>query len=606
MKKILLVSLMCCSTFYLSSCKNSDTSTNNNKNSSSSKVDSSSSESIYSPKEDEKVHLVILAGQSGASGKALVNDLEGNQKTPNYDVDIMCSGLHMEELDNIPEYIDETIDFSELKPGFGDYPSEFGPELGIGETLASRYPKVDDNYRSVIVKYTGCGSTFTEHWYSKSLYNDSNFNSYLNKDQQREFEGSYVGPLTSNLYQLIDYTVALLEADGYEVAIDGAAFVHGEQDAKYDENMEIYEKALTYFIKDLREYVGNDKLPFVVTEALTNSAKHSNKLRDIQKKVSDLDKYTTLVTNEGLYTNTFEPWHFGAKSNMVLGNRIAAEIISYNDTRVIDLLSDEVIDVPYGAKVELPKYLEVSFDNGYEGYLKVEEYSNYDPNTLGEQEVTFKAKTGLGIVEESLIINVTDDVTNVDGKLEEYSNIKKNPLPNDLGNLYVVKGQEGLFISCEINDNEVLVDGEKWHEGDMGQRGQNDDLRIFVTDSEAAKRKTICLSSVNLLRVYDSGVSMDDSDSELISKNLVYKKQVKNYEHRVNLIDGKGLTFELFIAYQDLDINNVDSLKLCFNYSDVSLKNDEKEVIDNYYSKSITSSKCEENIDNYFNISELI
>ena len=34
MKKILLVSLMCCSTFYLSSCKNSDTSTNSNKNSS--------------------------------------------------------------------------------------------------------------------------------------------------------------------------------------------------------------------------------------------------------------------------------------------------------------------------------------------------------------------------------------------------------------------------------------------------------------------------------------------------------------------------------------------------------------------------------------------
>ena len=29
------------------------------------------------PKEDNKIHLIVLAGQSGARGKALVNDLKG-------------------------------------------------------------------------------------------------------------------------------------------------------------------------------------------------------------------------------------------------------------------------------------------------------------------------------------------------------------------------------------------------------------------------------------------------------------------------------------------------------------------------------------------------
>lgn len=616
MKKLLLMSLMCFSSLCVTSCKNSDNSTNNSQTSSS-KISSSSTSSTseYLPTEDDKVHLVILAGQSGASGKALVNDLNGDQKNPNYDVDIMSLGLHMEELDNIPESIDDSVDFVELKPGFGDYPSEFGPELGIGQTLASRYPKYDENYRSIIVKYTGCGSTFTDHWYSSSLYNDSELNSYLNKEQQRELDGGYVGPLTNNLYQLIDYAVALLESEGYEVVIDGAAFVHGEQDAKYDENMEIYEKALTYFIKDLRNYVGNDKLPFVVTEALTNSAKHSNALKDIQRKVASNDKYTTLVTNEDIYTNTFEPWHFGAQSNMVLGNRIAAEIISNNDTRVIDTFNDEVFNVPYGVKVELPKYLDVTFDNDTTGYLKVEEYFDYDPNTLGEQDVTFKAKTGQGIIEESILINVCEDLAYVDGSLTEYSNVKENKLPNNLGSVYVVKGEEGLYFAADINDSEIWTDGENWSKGDMGQNGKNDDFRIYLTDTTASARKTLCLSSANLLRVYNNGVSLNADDTTLISNNLLFKKQLNDYDYRVNTkgyvndstIDSKGLTLELYISYEDLGITNPDSLKLCFNYNNVSLDGDTKIATDNYLvAEEEISSSFEENDNCYFSISELI
>ena len=88
----------------------------------------------------EKVSLVVLAGQSGARGKALVSDLDEEYKEINVDVDILADGLPMGELVNIPG-INEEVYFEALEPGYGDSPSEFGPEIGMGETLASANPK---------------------------------------------------------------------------------------------------------------------------------------------------------------------------------------------------------------------------------------------------------------------------------------------------------------------------------------------------------------------------------------------------------------------------------------------------------------------------------
>ena len=100
------------------------------------------------PPEDDanKVHLVVLAGQSGARGKALVKDLSDEDKEANPDVDILADGLPMGELDNIPG-IDESLYIDVLEPGYGDFPSEFGPEIGMGQTLASVYPNLMQSTR---------------------------------------------------------------------------------------------------------------------------------------------------------------------------------------------------------------------------------------------------------------------------------------------------------------------------------------------------------------------------------------------------------------------------------------------------------------------------
>lgn len=562
--------------------------------------------------EKDKVHLIVLAGQSGARGKALVEDLRNEDKEFNADVDILADGLPMAALDNIPG-IDDSVYIDVLEPGYGDFPSEFGPEIGMGQTFASLYPKIDTEYKTVIVKYTASGSTFTDHWYSTSAINDSDVSAHLNLDQVNVTdEGEETGPLTNNLYQLVEMAVSELTGLGYEVVIDGMAFVHGEQDAKFDENMEIYEKALTYFIEDFRNYFGNDDIPVVITEALTNSAKYSNKLREIQSNVSDSLNNVSLIETSDLYTNTFEPWHFGAESNNVLGNRIAAEIASYNDTRVVSSIDEEVINVPYGVIVDLPAYVKATFTNYYSGYLKVEEYLGYDCNKLGTQDVKFKANTGEGIKEFTLKINVSNNVAFIDGELTEYANAKKNILPNSLGEVYVIKGEYGLYIAANINDSEIFTDGENWHRGDMGQKGNNDDFIIYITDSNADVRKTICLSSANLLRVYNRGVSLSDNDVTLEFNNLVYNKKANDCKYHVTtkgLVNGGesyGLVLELYISYKDLGIENPDNIKMCFNYNDVSSTGDIKSNKDNYLVNGTAEDSAEESIDSYFGVSELI
>lgn len=573
---------------------------------------SSTPTTINVPPEDNKVHLIILTGQSGARGKAVNSDLLDEQKEINDEVDIMADGLTMPALSKIPETIPSRVKISELKPGYGDSGSEFGPELGMGETMRSRYLKDGDLRKSVIVKYTACGSTFTDHWYSESLLEDEELSSKLNLAQVRTNEKTQkqTGPLTNNLYQLIDATIQQLSDEGFESVIDGAVFLHGEQDAKFDVNMEIYEKALEYFIQDLRSYVENETLPFVISEALTNSAKYSNRLREIQKTVADRVDNATFVSNEGLYTNTFEPWHFGAQSNMELGNRLAAEVISHYDYRKVKTFEDKTITVPQGVKVSLPKYIKATFENDMEGMIKIAYTSDYDETKLGEQTVSFKATTVYGDFNGTLKVIVNNEPY-IDGQLTEYANMKKHTV-DGIGDIYVAQGKEGLYIAAKVNDNDLWTDGEAWSVGDMGQKGLNDDFRIFVASTDDAEnRVTVCLSAANLLRVYEAGTTLEDKGLE--KKNLVYQDSLEDYRYRVttkgltNVEEGgasNGFDLELYISYSDLGIDPEDMF-LCFDYNNITKTSGTKTATDHYFSKT-NQANSELDIANYFSLTELI
>lgn len=566
------------------------------------------------PQEDNKVHLIILAGQSGARGKSLNSDLLEEQAEINDDVDIIAEGLQMPYLNNIPEHVSSSTEIEELKPGYGDISTEFGPEVGMGETMRSRYLKDGELRKSVIIKYTACGSTFTSDWFSSSAIEDESIYQSLNLAQVRTNEKTekQTGPLTNNLYELIDRAIEQLNGEGFETCIDGAVFLHGEQDAKFDVNMSIYEKSLEYFIKDLRDYVGNSELPVVITEAITNSAKYSNKLREIQRSVASKDENTTFISARDLYPNTFEPWHFGAAGSVEIGNRIAAEIISHYDYRKVRSFEEKIINVPAGVNIELPTYLRATFENDMEGMIKVNYTSSYDNTKTGEKIVNYKATTVYGDYNGQLKVVVNNEPY-VDGTLNEYSSVKKNTV-DGIGDIYVVKGEEGLYVGANINDNDIWSDGENWASGDMGQRGENDDFRVYITNGEDIDNKiAVFLSSANLLRVYEPGTDLSKT-AELPKHNMVYGKDLESYSYYVhtkglvnvaNDPSSEGMTLEFYISYEDLGIENPDNIRLCFNYSNVTKDSGTKVATDHWYTKA-SDSKFEESISNYFPISELI
>ena len=47
-----------------------------------------------------------------------------------------------------------------------------------------------------------------------------------------------------------------------------------------------------------------------------------------------------------------------------------------------------MIDVPYGVMVDLPDYVKATFDNYYEGYVKLVGNDSYDSTQLGQQKVS--------------------------------------------------------------------------------------------------------------------------------------------------------------------------------------------------------------------------
>lgn len=566
--------------------------------------------------DDNKVHLVILAGQSGARGKALNTDLTDEEKLPNSEVDIIADGLTMPQLNKIPETISTSAKLQEVKPGFGDSSSEFGPELGMAETLASRYQKDGELRKSVIVKYSACGSTFTSDWYSESALEDDSISDKLDLKQVRvnQKNNKETGPLTNNLYQLIDKAKEDIKEEGYEVVVDGVVFVHGEQDAKFDVNMEIYEKALTHFRTDIRNYLDDQDVPFVITEALTNSAKYSNKLRDIQKRVAETDTNSIFVETDDLKSNTFEPWHFGKEGNYILGNRVISELIKFNDTRVIESFEEMTINVAKDSKVTLPKYQVANFKNGTKGYVKVDSYDALDTSKEGKVELNYKTKINCQEYTGKLKVNV-GNYANIDGLIEEKTYGKDNNI-DDLMNVKFIKGKEGIYVAAKVNDSSIYTDGENWKIGDMGQKKQNSDLRIYLTDSDASSRYTIALSSANLLRVYNSGIDLEkDSDATLSKNNLIYQKEAQNFDYKVvtkgevNGDSSLGMDMEVFIPYEDLGFDETSELKVVVEYNQITKNDSGSKVSTRHYLRSENSevNKDYENSDaSYISLESLI
>lgn len=564
--------------------------------------------------EDNKVHLYILAGQSGARGKALSADLDKKETLENKEIQILADGYTMPALSNIA---DEPADvkFKNMAATFGDNASEFGPELGIANALTARYPRNDDGeYRSAIIKYTACGSTFYDHWYSESALEDTSLSFNLEQVKTNPKLNKQVGPLTNNYYQLIDKGISYFEDNGFDVVVDGIIFSHGEQDAKYDVNMEVYEKTLEYFIQDTRNYLGDQTIPFVITEALTNSAKYSNELRDIQARVAK-KMNSILLHSDDLYQNTFEPWHLGARSNVILGERAAAELIALKDNRVIDSfnMDDTKIKVQVNTRLGLPGYLPAVFEDEAEAIVPVTWDSSWTPTETGTFNVKATASYNTHVYEEEVEVTVVNEPT-VNGHIDD-------PMYGSeiaVGDKVTVKFAEaedgsGLYVAAKAVDNDIWTDGEEWKQNDMGQLGNNDDFDLYLMTGDVNERYSIFLSSCDVLRVYDKGFDTTEITASMPSKNLNFRAEIPNFAHRtltkgvVNGGECSEITWEIFISYEDLNITNPADVKVFARYSDISSATgtgEDKVETRSYFEGATTSYEFDAN--NYKSVKDLI
>ena len=102
---------------------------------------------------------------------------------------------------------------------------------------------------------------------------------------------------------------------------------------------------------------------------------------------------------------------------------------------------------------------------------------------------------------------------------------------------------------------------------------------------------------------------INDDDVSLQYGNLVYNKKMTDCKYHVTtkgLVNGgasQGMTLELYVSYAELGITDANSIKLCFNYNNVSSVGGVKSNVNNYLVKV---SGNEQNIDAYFSISDLI
>lgn len=175
-------------------------------------------------------------------------------------------------------------------------------KISFGTVFMSRY------YDSLQARYPGrrielllvpCGA-------GSSAWNESQYpgNSWRTDD-------AYFKDITDRIKWVMN--------NGYEV--DAVIWHQGENDALG--NTLNYSDLLRNFIQSLRDFTGNDKLPFIAGELLQSwvSANGTNAV-NIQNLISNLKNnipYTYTVSSAGL--TSFDPVHFDANAHIELGKR---------------------------------------------------------------------------------------------------------------------------------------------------------------------------------------------------------------------------------------------------------------------------------------------
>ncbi|TWU27593.1 sialate O-acetylesterase [Bythopirellula polymerisocia] len=235
------------------------------------------------------VNVVILAGQSNASGRASVTELPSSPFDSNieffYETDITGSSTQ----------VNSSREFVPLVPPG----STFGAEFGLGRTL---YHKGIENL--VIIKVTRGGTTLRYDW-AKGNTNGKK--------------------LYSLLINTVSDAVGVLQNRGDKINVLGMAWHQGESDAGYESSHPgAYQHNLTKFISDVRTDLNLPNLPFLIGELF---APGREQLIAAQQATAASVPGVSLVhsTQMSVFDVTT---HFDGKSLLWMGTRFANALAS--------------------------------------------------------------------------------------------------------------------------------------------------------------------------------------------------------------------------------------------------------------------------------------
>ncbi len=311
-KIIILISLICAVILTVGICVGLYIYVNENKDSINFKI-----EDTLSNGNGQSAKVIILAGQSNASGCSIDEYLEKNVSADKY-------SEYSNGYDNV--YINYYSSGNNLSNGFvkastgqGETQAHFGPELGIAEKLHEMYP--DEMF--FIIKFAWGGTNLFSQWLSPSSKGET-------------------GNLYSNFVRYVRQNMEYLLSKDYDVKIEGMCWMQGESDSFFVETATNYESNLNNFITDMRKdlikYSPNDTIGFVDAFIAANPVYwvYCDLVNQSKQAVADSSEQNVVIdTNAyGLHCDQ-EPEaspdkaHYDSLSQIKLGNLFAEQVAQF-------------------------------------------------------------------------------------------------------------------------------------------------------------------------------------------------------------------------------------------------------------------------------------
>ena len=262
----------------------------------------------------KKAKVVILAGQSNASGCSLNEYLQRNVTPEKY-------AEYQNGYDNV--YINYYSSGNNVSNGFvktsvnqGENENCFGPEVGLAEKLSQTYP----DQLFFIIKFAWGGTNLFSQWLSPS-------------------GDGKTGNLYRNFVRYVKKSMRYLSSKGYDVSIEGMCWMQGESDSFSTDNAIGYETHLKNLIKDVRRdfsrYAAKDGIGFVDACIADNPVYwvYCDEVNASKRAVAaSSDRIALIDTNAWGLACDKEPEgapdmpHYDSLSQIKLGNLFAEEV----------------------------------------------------------------------------------------------------------------------------------------------------------------------------------------------------------------------------------------------------------------------------------------